>query len=157
MSDANATPLHGKIPPGLIRLLAKNDLHTVEAVQHAYPIKLLRMHGIGRVRMRQIEAALLPGNSYTLLPTYPERSRVPGSALETLPLPMGIVRCLARNGIMNVQQLKDAYPAKLLKIRSFGESSLREVERIFSLANTTYCRVEEDRDQYYPTKDLSAN
>ncbi len=131
MSDEHATPLHGKLSPALIRVLAKNDLHTVDALRHAYPIKLLRLHGVGQVRMRQIEVALLSGDVHTPLPTLPERSRVPGSALETLPLPMGIVRCLARNGIMNQQQLKDAYPEKLLKIKSFGERSLREVERIF--------------------------
>lgn len=131
MSDEPATPLNGKLPPGLIRALAKNNLHTVEEVRNAYPLKLLRMHGIGRVRLQKIEAALIDGEAYAHARNLPKPSKVAGSLLEDLPLPIGLVRCLARNDIFTEQQVRDAYPEKLLRIRSFGESALRQVERVF--------------------------
>lgn len=123
--------LQGKLPISLVRILAKNDIHTVEEVGRAYPERLLRMRGISIVRFRMIEAALITGQGYT--PTFapPPLPDVPGSALRNSSLPLAIVRCLARNGIFNDQQLRDSYPEKLLRIRNFGMGALREVERIF--------------------------
>ena len=132
MSDKNTkTPLHGLLSIGVVRILAKNNLHTVEAVKRAYPERLLRMPGIGIVRFRMIEAALIHSDTYKPIFAAPAFPEVPGSALKNSPLPLAIVRCLARNGILNDQQLRDAYPEKLLRIRTFGVNSLREVERIF--------------------------
>ncbi|WP_428174154.1 hypothetical protein [Comamonas sp.] len=131
MKDEIKTSLQGKLPIGLVRILARNGIHTVEEVGQAYPERLLRMRGISIVRFRMIEAALITGEVYTSHFAAPPLPDVPGSALRNTPLPLAIVRSLARNGILNDQQLRDAYPEKLLRIRTFGMGALREVERIF--------------------------
>lgn len=131
MSDEyTRTPLLGKLSPALIRVLAKINLHSVEAVKGAYPERLLRLPGIGMVRFRKIEAALIREEAYTSPLANSALRDVAGSSLKHYPLPQAIVRCLARNGIMSDQQLRDAYPEKLLRIRTFGIRSLKEVERI---------------------------
>ncbi|MEJ5152588.1 hypothetical protein [Comamonas sp. MYb396] len=130
-NESAKTPLQGKLPLGLVRVLGKNNLHTVEAVKRAYPERLLRMPGIGIVRFRMIEAELIHTEWYKpqfAAPPFPE---VPGSTLKNSPLPLAVVRRLARNGILSEPQLRDAYPEKLMRISSFGLGSLREVERIF--------------------------
>jgi len=133
MQDApqTETPLGDLLPRGVKTLLQRNGVHTVEDVRNAYPHQLLRMRGMGMFRFRQIEAALIKGECYTPRLSAPPLPDVPGSGLKNSPLPSAIVRNLARNGILNEQQLRDAYPEKLLQIRTFGMGSLREVERIF--------------------------
>lgn len=131
MSDEPATPLDGKLPLGLIRVLAKNNIHTLEAVKRVYPEALLRMRGISIVRFRQIEAMLNPIEIYQPVYAAPQFPDVHDTALNTSFLPLALVRLLARNGIFNETQLRDAYPERLLGINSFGIGSLREVERIF--------------------------
>lgn len=131
MSDEPATPLDGKLPLGLIRVLAKNNLHTLEAVKLMYPEALLHMRGISIVGFRQIEAVLNPSEIYQSVYAAPQLPEVHGSALQTSHLPLALVRLLARNGILNETQLRDAYPERLLRISSFGIGSLREVERVF--------------------------
>ncbi|MEJ5125824.1 helix-hairpin-helix domain-containing protein [Comamonas sp. MYb21] len=132
MSNENTkTPLDGLLSPGLVRLLARSHLCTVEAVRRAYPERLLRLPGIGIVRFRKIEAALIGGAPYTPHFAAPHFPEVPGSTLKNSPLPLAVVRRLARNGILTEDQLRAAYPEKLMKINSFGLGSLREVERIF--------------------------
>lgn len=115
----------------LVRVLAKNNLHTLEAVKRVYPEGLLRMRGISIVRFRQIEAVLTPCKLYQSLYAAPQFPKVHGSTLEISLLPLALVRLLARNGILNETELRNAYPEKLMKISSFGIGSLREVERIF--------------------------
>jgi len=125
------TPLGGLLPLRITALLQRNGVHTVEDVRNAYPHQLLKMQGMGMLRFRQIEAALIKGESYTPRLAAPPLPDVPSSRLKNSLLPLAIVRNLARNGILNDQELRDAYPQKLLRIRTFGIGSLREVERIF--------------------------
>ncbi|QMV73216.1 helix-hairpin-helix domain-containing protein [Comamonas piscis] len=132
MSDKKTkTLLQGKLSPGLVKILAKNNLHTVEAVKRAYPERLLRMPGIGIVRFRMIEAELIHSGPYRPLFAASPFPEVPGSTLKNSPLPLATVRRLARNGVFTEQQLREAYPEKLMKISFIGLVSLREIERIF--------------------------
>jgi len=116
--ESTKTPLQGKLSVGLVRILGKNNLHSVEAVKRAYPERLLRMPGIGIVRFRMIEAELIHSETYK--PTFapPPFPEVPGSTLKNSNLPLAVVRRLARNGILNEQQLRNAYPEKLMRISS---------------------------------------
>ncbi len=125
--------MQGRLSVELVRVLAKNNLHTLEDVERVYPEKLLRMRGISIVRFRQIEAVLNPGELYQSVYAAPPFPDIYGTALQGSLLPLALVRLLARNGITNETQLRDAYPEKLMKISSFGIGSLREVERIFFL------------------------
>lgn len=129
--EATETPLHGLLSVELERVLAKNNLHTLEAVNRVYPEGLLRMRGISIVRFRQIEAVLNPRELYRSVYAAPQIPDVQRTALKTSHLPLALVRLLARNGILNETQLRDAYPERLMRIRSFGIGSLREVERLF--------------------------
>ncbi|MDR0258360.1 MAG: hypothetical protein LBI76_01010 [Comamonas sp.] len=105
-------------------------MDTVEAVRKAYPLGLLAIKGIGLLRLRKIEKAFFPGQSYVPSHAMPDLPFVSGSCLNGS-LPVAIVRALARGDITTPEQLREAYPHELLKIRSLGEGSLREIERVF--------------------------
>lgn len=124
------TALHGLLSERIIRILAKNGVASVEAVRQAYPLGLLRMHGIGMLRLRKIEMALFPGQCYEPDFAAPAIRFAHGSSLNGK-LPLVTVRALARAGIKTPEQLRDAYPHKLLKIRTIGTGTLREIERVF--------------------------
>lgn len=126
----SATPLDGKLPFPVIRILVRNGINTVEAVHQAYPLGLLAIKGIGLLRLRKIEKAFLPGRAYIPTHALPPLPFVSGSSLNGA-LPVAIVRALARGGITTPEALRAAYPLELLKIRSLGEGSLREIERVF--------------------------
>ncbi len=125
-----STPLDGKLPASVIRILARNGIESVEAVRKAYPQQLLTLKGIGLLRLRKIEKAFFPGHAYMPSHTLAVLPFVSGSCLNGS-LPVAIVRALARGGITTPEQLRAAYPVDLLKIRSLGEGSLREIERVF--------------------------
>lgn len=125
-----STPLDGKLPFQVIRILARNGIDSVEAVREAYPLDLLAIKGIGLLRLRKIEKALLPGEAYIPAHAMPPIPFVSGSSLNGA-LPVAIVRALARGGITTPEQLRKAYPIELLKIHTLGEGSLREIERVF--------------------------
>lgn len=130
-STSHAAPsLDGKLPAPVVRLLVRNGLDTVEAVRKAYPLGLLAIKGIGLLRLRKIEKAFFPGQSYVPSHAMPDLPFVSGSCLNGS-LPVAIVRALARGDITTPEQLREAYPHELLKIRSLGEGSLREIERVF--------------------------
>ncbi|MCD2165056.1 hypothetical protein [Comamonas koreensis] len=108
----------------------RNGLDTEDAVRKAYPLGLLAIKGIGLMRLRKIEKAFFPGQSYVPSHAMPDLPFVSGSCLNGS-LPVAIVRALARGDITTPEQLREAYPHELLKIRSLGEGSLREIERVF--------------------------
>lgn len=129
-ASPSSTPLDGKLPFQVIRILARHGIHSAEAVHKAYPLDLLAIKGIGLLRLRKIEKALMPGKTYIPSHALPPIPFVSGSSLNGV-LPVSIVRALARGGITTPEQLRAAYPLDLLKIRSLGEGSLREIERVF--------------------------
>ena len=122
--------LEGKLPASVVRILVRNGLDTVDDVRKAYPLGLLAIKGIGLLRLRKIEKALMPGQSYVPSHAMPALPFVSGSCLNGS-LPVAIVRALARGDITTPEQLRQAYPHELLKIRSLGEGSLREIERVY--------------------------
>ncbi len=124
------TSLEGKLPAPLVRILVHHGIDSVEAVRKAYPLGLLAIKGIGLLRLRKIEKAFLPGQSYVPMHSMPKLPFVSGSCLNGS-LPVAIVRALARGDITTPEQLRQAYPHELLKIRSLGEGSLREIERVY--------------------------
>lgn len=124
------TSLDGKLPVQVIRILLKNGIDSAEAVRKAYPLGLLAIKGIGLLRLRKIERAFMPGQAYIPTHAMPTLPFVSGSCLNGS-LPVAIVRALARGDITTPEQLRQAYPHALLKIRSLGEGSLREIERVF--------------------------
>lgn len=124
------TPLDGLLSERTIRILAKNGVDSVEAVRQAYPLGLLRMHGIGMLRLRRIEMALSPGQRYEPGFAAPAIRYAYDSSLNGK-LPLVTVRALARAGIKTPEQLREAYPRQLLKIRTIGTGTLREIERVF--------------------------
>lgn len=124
------TALDGLLSDRIIRILAKNGVASVEAIRQAYPVGLLRMHGIGMVRFRKIELAFFPGQSFEPDFAAPAIRFAHDSSLNGM-LPLVTVRALARAGIKTPEQLRDAYPGKLLKIRTIGTGTLREIERVF--------------------------
>lgn len=124
------TPLGDLLPPRVKGILERNGIHTVEALHRAYPLQLLKIHGVGMLRLRQIEAAFFPGQLFTYrrrrLPVY----KVKNSALNG-PLSPGVVQLLVRNGITTADQLVAMDPALLLKIRGLGLGKLQEIKRAF--------------------------
>lgn len=125
-----SSSLEGKLPAPVVRLLVRNGVDTVEAVRKAYPLGLLAIKGIGLLRLRKIEKAFMPGQAYIPTHAMPDLPFVSGSCLNGS-LPAAIVRALARGDITTPEQLRQAYPHELLKIRSLGEGSLREIERVY--------------------------
>jgi len=126
----SVTPLDGLLSDRIIRILAKNGIASVEAIQQAYPVGLLRMHGIGMLRFRKIERAFFPGQCFEPDFAVPAIRFAHDSSLNGK-LPLVTVRALARAGIKTPEQLREAYPHKLLRIRTIGTGTLREIERVF--------------------------
>lgn len=124
------TPLDGLLSDRIIKILAKNGIYSVEGIQQAYPLALLRMHGIGMLRFRKIELVFFPGQSFEPEFAAPTIRMAYDSSLNGQ-LPLVTVRALARAGIKTPEQLRAAYPDKLLKIRTIGTGTLREIERVF--------------------------
>ena len=124
------TPLDGLLSDRIIRILANNGVHSVEAVKQAYPLRLLRMHGIGMLRFRKIEMAFFPDQCFE--PDFaPPSIRFAQDSSLNGKLPLVTVRTLARAGIKTPEQLREAYPHKLLKIHTIGARTLREIEGVF--------------------------
>ncbi len=124
------TPLRDLLPAYVTHVLAKNGIHTVEAVRRAYPHELLKLRGMGMLRFKQIEKAFFPGKSFEpVLARRPIR-HIKGSSLNGLLTPE-TVQALARDGIMTAEQLCAMEPKDLLKIRGLGFVKLREIERLF--------------------------
>ncbi|MCD2165825.1 helix-hairpin-helix domain-containing protein [Comamonas koreensis] len=124
------TPLDGLLSDRIIRILVKNGVDSVEGVRQAYPLRLLRMHGIGMMRLRHIEMAFFPDQCYEPDFAPPSIRFAQDSSLNGR-LPLVTVRTLARAGIKTPEQLREAYPHKLLKIHTIGARTLREIERVF--------------------------
>lgn len=104
-------------------------MRTVEELKRAYPNGLLKMHGMGMLRFREIEGVLFPGESFTPAIPRPPARHVKGSSLNGA-LPPAIVLALARGGIMTVADLLATEPSQLLKIKGLGVKKLREIERV---------------------------
>lgn len=128
--SSSETPLTGLLPVRLIRILAKNDIVSVEAVRRAYPVALLKLSGIGLERFRRIEMVFFPGHFFEPKFAAPPIQFARDSSLNDK-LPLVTVRALAREGIKTSEQLREAYPNKLLQIRSIGPGTLKEIERVF--------------------------
>lgn len=124
------TPLDGLLSDRITKILAKNGVYSVEALKQAYPLPLLRMHDIGMLRFRKIELVFFPGQSFEPEFAAPAIRLAHDSSLNGK-LPLVTVRALARAGIKTPEQLREAYPHKLLKIRTIGTGTLREIERVF--------------------------
>jgi len=113
------TSLNALLPSKVALILAKSGICTVEGVRKAYPEGLMRIRGIGMLRLKQIETALFPGKSFT-----PKRIRSPiahikGSSLNGTLSPAAI-RALGRGGITTVQQLREMSSEDLLRIKGLG-------------------------------------
>ncbi|MEJ5152769.1 DNA-directed RNA polymerase subunit alpha C-terminal domain-containing protein [Comamonas sp. MYb396] len=123
--------LQGLLPPDLWKLLARHDITTLAQVEALYPAKLLKIHYLGPVRFRQIEALLFPGRRYEVPVLAPiETEDLDGTSLEGL-VSRRVLITLRRHGIKTVQQLVAAYPRRLVEITGFGIKALREVEATF--------------------------
>jgi DNA-directed RNA polymerase alpha subunit len=126
------TPLGDLLPAYVTHVLAKNGIHTVEAVRRAYPHELLKLRGMGMLRFTQIEKAFFPDKSFEPALARSPIRQIKGSTLNGLLAPE-TVQTLARGGIMTAEQLCSIEPKNLLKIRSLGVVKLREIERAFFL------------------------
>ena len=124
------TPLGDLLPRSVTHVLARNGVHTVEELKRAYPIGLLKMHGMGMLRFRQIEAGFFPGKSFTPARVMSPIRQIKGSSLNGALSP-GTVQVLACAGITTVAKLLAMEPAQLLKIKSLGVGKLREIESVF--------------------------
>lgn len=123
--------LQDLLPPDLWKLLARHDITTLAQVEELYPAKLLKIHYLGPVRFRQIEALLFPGRRYEVPMQAPiETEDLDGTSLEGL-VSRRVLITLRRHGIKTVQQLMAAYPRRLVEITGFGIQALREVEATF--------------------------
>lgn len=123
-------PLGNLLPLRLKNLLEGNGIYTVEAAFRAYPDRLLKLHGIGISRFKQLERILFPGKSYTPPRVYPAIPQAPGSCLNGILSP-GTVKTLARGGVTTAEQLCAAQRKDLLAIKALGPTKLREIERMF--------------------------
>lgn len=122
--------LDGLLPLKVTTILAKSGIRTVGEIRRAYPDGLMKIRGIGMLRLKQIEMTLFPGISFT-----PKRARSPiayikGSSLNGALSPAA-VRALGRGGITTVQQLREVNRKRLLNIQGLGQNLLREIERTF--------------------------
>lgn len=126
--------IDGVLPISIARLLKRNGLHTIGAIRSASAKDLSKLKGIGIVRLRQIEEAI--NIDFLHLPEYvsPTFARVADSQLNVL-LPIAVVRALARGGIKTRLELLEAYPEKILRIRSIGPATMREIEQVFFLGS----------------------
>jgi DNA-directed RNA polymerase alpha subunit len=124
------TPLSILLPGNTTSVLAKNGIHTIEAVHSAYPHDLLKIKGIGEARLRQIENILYPNKSLAPVRIRPPIWHVMDSSLNGALSPK-TVRALARAGITTVAQLREAGPERLLRIQGFGTMKLWEIENAF--------------------------
>lgn len=120
-------PLGNLLPLRLKTLLEGNGIYTVEAAFRAYPDQLLKLHGMGISRFRQLERILFPGKSYTPPRVAPPIPQAPGSSFNGVLSP-GTVKTLARGGITTVDQLRVATRKELLAIKALGPTKLREIE-----------------------------
>lgn len=127
-------PLEGLVPTRVASILAQNDIHTVEDVRKAYPHGLAKMRGLGLLRLKQIEAALFPGKNFTPVRIRAPISHVKGSLLNGTLSP-AVVRALARNGIITVENLRMVSPHALLRLPGLGHAMLSEIERVFPHAD----------------------
>lgn len=123
-------PLGNLLPLRLKTLLERNGIYTVEAAFRAYPDQLLKLHGMGISRFRQLERILFPGKSYTPHRVTPPIPQATGSSFNGLLLP-GTVRALARGGITTVEQLRAVTRKELLAIKALGPTKFREIARVF--------------------------
>lgn len=64
--------LDGLLPPKVTTILAKSGIRTVGEIRRVYPDGLMKIRGIGMLRLKQIEMTLFPGISFT-----PKRARLP--------------------------------------------------------------------------------
>ncbi|WP_312524955.1 helix-hairpin-helix domain-containing protein [Comamonas sp.] len=117
--------LVGLLPSIVTGILAKNGVHTIDELQKAYPYRLLTMRGMGMLRLKEIETALFPGQSFV-----PQRIRSPilhvrGSSLNGVLTP-ATVRALGRGGVTTAEQLLGLSSNELLKCPGLGASNLRK-------------------------------
>jgi DNA repair protein RadC len=134
MSSSSApqpeTPLGNLLPAYAIRILVNNGIHTLEGLQRAYPHDLVKIKGIGPLRLRQIETVLYSGKPIVRSRARPPSHHVEDSSLNGTLAP-ATVRALARAGITKVEQLREAGPERLLRIQGLGIQKLQEIESAF--------------------------
>lgn len=82
------------------------------------------------LRLKQIEAALFPGKNFAPVRARAPISHVKGSFLNGTLSP-AVVRALARNGIVTVENLRLVSPDELLRLPGLGHKMLREIEQVF--------------------------
>ncbi|MEY2250092.1 helix-hairpin-helix domain-containing protein [Comamonas sediminis] len=126
-NSISETPLGDRLPLRVRTILERNDIHTVEGVLRAYPDQLLKMWGMGMFRFKQIEAALLPGKSFTPARIYSPVRYIKGSSLNGALAP-ATVQVLLRGGIATVEQLRATERKELLNIKGLGIHKLGEIE-----------------------------
>lgn len=122
--------LDGLLPPRVVMILSKNGISTVQEVQDAYPHLLMKIRGLGMLHLRQIEAALFPGRSFTPLRVLSPISHVKGSSLNGALNP-ATVRALARGGITTTEKLIGMSSKELHRIQGLGICMVQEIEDVF--------------------------
>ncbi len=130
------TPLGDLLPLRVKAVLNRNGIHTVEAVQQAYPHRLLKMWGMGMFRFKQIEAAFFPGKSFTPARIYSPIRHIKDSSLNGALSPV-TVQVLSRAGIRTMEQLIATDLNVLMDIRGLGVHKLREIERAVHSSRTS--------------------
>ena len=124
------TSLGDLLPLRVKAILEKNGIHSAEAVRMAYPDQLLRMRGMGMLRLKQVEAAFFPGESFTPTRIHSPLRHIKGSSLNGALSP-AVVRALARGGITTLDQLRATERKELLAFKGLGPTKLREIDRVF--------------------------
>lgn len=123
-------PLDGLLPSSVATILAKNGVLTIDDLLRAYPHQLLKMRGVGMLRLRLIESAFFPGMTFTPTRTRSPISHVKGSSLNGVLTP-SVVRALGRGGVTTPEQLLLLSSNQLLKFPGLGVSMLREIDKVF--------------------------
>ncbi len=118
------------LPKYVTRVLARNGITTIEGVRKAYPNDLLKIWGLGALRLRQIERIISNGTFLIPIRNYSNTSQIKDFSLNGA-LSSATVLALARGGILTAEQLCAMHPKDLLKIRGLGLVKLREIERVF--------------------------
>ena len=126
------TPLGDLLTGQVKSVLERNGIHTVEAVHRAYPHALFDIPGIGILRLRKIEAALFPGQSFVPTRTSSSIVHIKRTSLNGALFP-GTVQTLGRGGITTEEQLLATSRKELLRIKGLGVVKLREIESEFRL------------------------
>ena len=67
----DSTKIAQVLSPRATKALARNGIETIDQIVANYPKNLLRINGFGLASLRAVEAAFLPGKTYSPKPAKP--------------------------------------------------------------------------------------